>query len=309
MDSLPPELPGKPCLLYAHFKTDTTPRAHVPLRRVPGKPQLSCRNSCYVREALEASFWILSSHAWHRVSTIDKAHLLEHWLDSQNTLCCVVICAVLDLVTPSITFLPRSPESAFRKNFINTSGDTWRPLLAMSRNNSTHDSVHQVYLFSYIYSSKQAKTILQPINPTSISNDKYCVLPEGLDHSFFFYLPNTQLNAWPIVCVYVCVLSCVQLCDLTNCSPPGSSVHGDSPGKNAGVGCHALLQGIYSSVLSKYTEWIFILPSSKPQVTKSKQALLSPLRQWRKLRPRKARDPNSEHSLGAGLGFLSLSLH
>ena len=26
-------------------------------------------------------------------------------------------------------------------------------------------------------------------------------------------------------------------------SPPGSSVHGDSPGKNTGVGCHFLLQG------------------------------------------------------------------
>ena len=28
----------------------------------------------------------------------------------------------------------------------------------------------------------------------------------------------------------------------TVCSPPGSSVHGDSPGKNTGVGCRALLQ-------------------------------------------------------------------
>ena len=26
-------------------------------------------------------------------------------------------------------------------------------------------------------------------------------------------------------------------------SPPGSSVHGDSPGKSTGVGCHAHLQG------------------------------------------------------------------
>ena len=26
-------------------------------------------------------------------------------------------------------------------------------------------------------------------------------------------------------------------------SPPGSSVHGDSPGKNIGVGCHALFRG------------------------------------------------------------------
>ena len=30
-----------------------------------------------------------------------------------------------------------------------------------------------------------------------------------------------------------------------DCSLPGSSVHGDSPGKNTVVGCHALLQGIF----------------------------------------------------------------
>ena len=35
------------------------------------------------------------------------------------------------------------------------------------------------------------------------------------------------------------------LCDPMDCSPPGSSVHRDSPGKNTGVGCHALLQGIF----------------------------------------------------------------
>ena len=33
------------------------------------------------------------------------------------------------------------------------------------------------------------------------------------------------------------------LCDPMEFSPPGSSVHGDSPGKSTGVGCHALLQG------------------------------------------------------------------
>ena len=30
-----------------------------------------------------------------------------------------------------------------------------------------------------------------------------------------------------------------------DCSPPASSVHGDSLGKNTGVVCHALLQGIF----------------------------------------------------------------
>ena len=34
-------------------------------------------------------------------------------------------------------------------------------------------------------------------------------------------------------------------CHPMDCSPPGSSVHGDSPGKKTGVGCHALLQGIF----------------------------------------------------------------
>ena len=35
------------------------------------------------------------------------------------------------------------------------------------------------------------------------------------------------------------------LWDPTNYSPPGSSVQWDSPGKNIGVGCHGLLQGIF----------------------------------------------------------------
>ena len=30
-----------------------------------------------------------------------------------------------------------------------------------------------------------------------------------------------------------------------NCSPPSSSVHGDSSGQNTGVGCHSLLQRIF----------------------------------------------------------------
>ena len=34
-------------------------------------------------------------------------------------------------------------------------------------------------------------------------------------------------------------------CNPINCSPTGSSVHGDSPGKNTSVGCHTLLQGIF----------------------------------------------------------------
>ena len=49
----------------------------------------------------------------------------------------------------------------------------------------------------------------------------------------------------------MCVLShsgWVQLfVDPMDCSLPGSSVHGDSPGKNTGVGCRTLLQGIFQT--------------------------------------------------------------
>ena len=39
--------------------------------------------------------------------------------------------------------------------------------------------------------------------------------------------------------------SCPTLCNPMDCSPPESSVHGDSPGKNTGVRCHALFQGTF----------------------------------------------------------------
>ena len=43
------------------------------------------------------------------------------------------------------------------------------------------------------------------------------------------------------------VVSDLLLCDPVDCSLPGLSVHGDSAGKNAGVGFHALLQGVFST--------------------------------------------------------------
>ena len=53
-----------------------------------------------------------------------------------------------------------------------------------------------------------------------------------------------------ISCMYIhiCVLclvaqSCLTLYNPMYCSPPGSSIHEDSPGKNTRVGSHFLLQG------------------------------------------------------------------
>ena len=62
--------------------------------------------------------------------------------------------------------------------------------------------------------------------------------------------------------------SCPTLYDPMDCSPPGFSVHEDSPGKNTGVGCHALLQGIFltqdwtrvSCIAGRFfTVWAFLM--------------------------------------------------
>ena len=61
----------------------------------------------------------------------------------------------------------------------------------------------------------------------------------------FFTFPSAFFSL-PATCVCVCLVaqSCPTLWNLMDCSLPGCSVHWDSPGKNTGVGCHALLQGI-----------------------------------------------------------------
>ena len=55
-------------------------------------------------------------------------------------------------------------------------------------------------------------------------------------------------------------LSCLTLCDPMDCSPPGSSVHKDSPGKKIRVSCHGPLQGIFpiqgSDPGLPYCRWI-----------------------------------------------------
>ena len=70
---------------------------------------------------------------------------------------------------------------------------------------------------------------------------------KAASRTLFLYVKVTQL--------------CLTFCDPLDCNPPGSAVHGDSSGKNTGVICHALLQGITLQVDS--------LPSEPPGKTKN----------------------------------------
>ena len=67
---------------------------------------------------------------------------------------------------------------------------------------------------------------------------------------------------WYWNCVCLVTQSCLTLCDPMDCSPPGSSVYGDCPGKNSGVGCHAFLQGIFPTQGSNPAD---SLPSDPPR--------------------------------------------
>ena len=66
-------------------------------------------------------------------------------------------------------------------------------------------------------------------------------------HCCFFIVLKVTL--YEIYCA-VCLVSqlCLTLCDSRDCNPPGSSVHGDSPGKSTRVGCHALLQEVFPTL-------------------------------------------------------------
>ena len=62
-------------------------------------------------------------------------------------------------------------------------------------------------------------------------------------------IPNVHAN-----CAELCFVTqlCLTLSDPMDCSLPGSSVYGNSPCKNTGMGCHALLQGIFSTQESNW---------------------------------------------------------
>ena len=99
-------------------------------------------------------------------------------------------------------------------------------------------------------------------------------------------------------CAVLCLVSqsCPALCDPVNHSPPGSSVHGDSPGKNTGVGCRALLQRIFptqgsnpgvriNKYLSASNKWAFLVAQMVKNPPAVQETQVQPLDQkipWRR---------------------------
>ena len=91
--------------------------------------------------------------------------------------------------------------------------------------------------------------------------------------------------------------SCPTLCNLMDCSLSGSCPW-DSPGKNTGVGCHALLQGIFLTQGSNpgllHCRWIlYCLSHQLPKTPGNSLAV-----QWLGLHSFTAKGPGSTPGLG-----------
>ena len=87
-------------------------------------------------------------------------------------------------------------------------------------------------------------------NPAAAQERMESLTHEGLRGDIPTYLEICKMSHSEYVgvfhsCTCVVTLSCPTLCDPVDHSPPSSCVHGDSPGKNTGMGCHAFLQVIF----------------------------------------------------------------
>ena len=83
---------------------------------------------------------------------------------------------------------------------------------------------------------------------------------------------HLEIGLWEITEVVLCLVTSVlsTLCNQMGCSQAGFSLHGDSPGKNTGVGWHAILQGIFPTQGSNpdlpHCRWIlYCLTAPHPQ--------------------------------------------
>ena len=87
-----------------------------------------------------------------------------------------------------------------------------------------------------------------------------------------------------LVCVQAVSLQlCLTLCNPMVCSAPGSCVHGDSPGNNTGVGCHALLQGIFLCIKKQIHHFAEKDPNSQSYSFSSSQVWILRVGPYRKL--------------------------
>ena len=123
----------------------------------------------------------------------------------------------------------------------------------------------------------KAKMSREENHKRKISKTKNTKKILGLDNlTGEFYQMFKQQCA--VLCCTKSLHSCLTLCDPMGCSPSRLLCLQDSPGKNTGVGCHALLQGIFPTLglnprLLCLLHWqvgsLLLAPPDPPQILKN----------------------------------------
>ena len=113
-----------------------------------------------------------------------------------------------------------------------------------------------LYFQAYVYSVESAsffaslhsQTLPSHWSSSNITSSMHSslMLPGRNNHyrlwiSMARFLVFVHSIAYTLLVQCLVAQSCLTLCNPMCCSPPGSSVHWDSPCKNTRVGCHALL--------------------------------------------------------------------
>ena len=78
-------------------------------------------------------------------------------------------------------------------------------------------------------------------------------------HSSFYYFLNCHLSICMCCVLRLVSQSCPTLCNLMDCIPLDSSVQQYSPGKNTGVGYHALLIYLYTHKITYFLIRLYLL--------------------------------------------------
>ena len=109
-------------------------------------------------------------------------------------------------------------------------------------NMETVDSIH--YDFNSLYHLTVTHEITNKYHPMAIFHLNWFFFFFNLFLKFSLRDPKgIYLLSKVPVCAVLSHSVMSDCCNPMESSPPGSFVHGDSPGKNTGVGCHALRQG------------------------------------------------------------------
>ena len=124
------------------------------------------------------------------------------------------------------SFIPNIPKTVYYK----TPGLSCFLILQSSEN------------FSNFKPKMDPSLLVKRRNILSSSYSRYSTRSSTL--AILFYL-LCLISQCAVLCLVAQSCLTVSLCHPLDCSLPGSSVHWDSSGQNTGVGCHALLQGIF----------------------------------------------------------------